>query len=113
MIDKAIHFYDEFVNNITDDSKVFQYLLNIDSGIGYYEGEPVYTFNVTNLETIKDHLKKLRPKCLLFFSYENEKICSTQKRSPYVAINRYNILEEKAINETIFDKAVKENEVFS
>ena len=64
---------------------------------------------MTNLETIKDHLKKLRPKFLLFFSYENEKISSTQKRCPCVAINRYNILEEKVINETRFDKAVNEN----
>ena len=65
---------------------------------------------MTNLETIKDHLKKLRPKCLLFFSYEKEKVASTQKRFPCVAINRYNILEEKEVKETIFDKAVKENE---
>ena len=65
---------------------------------------------MTNLETIKDHLKKLRPKCLFFFSYENKKIASTQKSCPCVTINRYNILEEKEIKETIFDKAVKENE---
>ena len=62
---------------------------------------------MTNIETIKDHIKKLRPKCLLFFSYENEKIASTKKRCPFVTLNRYNILKEKAINETIFDKAVK------
>jgi len=110
IIDKAIHFYDEFVNNITEDSKVFQYLLNIDSGIGYYEGDPVYTFDMTNLETIKDHLKKLRPKFLLFFSYENDNIANTQKRFPCMAINRYNILDANTTKEIIFDKEVKENE---
>ena len=68
---------------------------------------------MTNLATIKDHLKKLRPKFLLFFSYKNDKIANTQKRFPCVAINRCNILDEKAFKETIFDKDMKENEDFA
>ena len=68
---------------------------------------------MTNLATIKDHLKKLRPKFLLFFSYKNDKIANTQKRFPCVAINRCNILDEKAFKETIFDKDVNENEDFA
>ena len=57
IIDVSIRLYDEFVNNITENSKIFQYF---------------DIFDVTNLETVKIYLKKISPKILLFFSYKKD-----------------------------------------
>ena len=62
IIGKANKFYDEYVKNLTDKSKVFHYLINLDSGLGEYGEESVYTFDMTNLKMIKAHLEELPPK---------------------------------------------------
>lgn len=110
IIDVAIRCYDEFTNNITENSKIFQYLLNIDSGIGFYNNELVYTYDMTNLEKIKKHLKVLRPKLLLFYSCENDTLANIQTCFPCVAINRYNFLKKISPKKIIFNKYVKEDE---
>ena len=33
---------DDFISQLKDDSKLFEYLLNLDSGVGYYNNEKVY-----------------------------------------------------------------------
>ena len=38
IIDKSKKFFYDFVSKINEESKIFPYLLNIDSGIGYYKG---------------------------------------------------------------------------
>lgn len=68
---KISKFFEEFLELLNEDSEIFFYLLQIDSGIGYFHKEKVYTFDLTNLDMMKNHLKRLFPKSLTFYNYGN------------------------------------------
>ena len=116
IIGKAIKFYDEYIKKLTDKSKVFHYFVNLDSGLGQYGENSVYTFDMTNLKMIQSHLKELCPKVIIFFTLENNNIANTQKSFPCIAVNRYKFFKKsKEINlenkldineETINDYAI-------
>ena len=89
IIGKAKKLYDDFVKNLTEDSKVFPYLLNLDSGTGYYENEMVYTFDMTNLELMKFHLSEICPKIIVFYNYQNTIIGNIHKNVPCMGVNLY------------------------
>ena len=110
IIKKAIDFYDQFVNDLSEKSKVFPYLLNLDSGIGYYEAEQIYTFDMTNLALIKAHLKELRPKIILFYTLNYNDLAHNIKDFPCIAVNRYNFLKDDLAKNTVFDKYEKDDE---
>ena len=61
IIGKCYKFYKNFVNSITEESAIFPFLLNIDSGSGYYNKELVYAFDLKNLNMIKSHLNQVFP----------------------------------------------------
>ena len=84
----------------------FFYLLNIDSGVGYYNNQAVYTFDMSNLNMIKTRI-------ILFYDYNTENLGNTNKTSGCVAINvhRFTLIDEN--HETIiFDQEI-EDEDFS
>jgi len=110
IIGKAIKFYDDYIENLTDKSKVFHYLVNLDSGLGEYGEESVYAFDMTNLKMIKAHLKELRPKVIIFFTFKNNNIANTQKSFPCVAINRYNFFKESLEKEINLENKLEVNE---
>ena len=100
IISEAIKFYDEYVENLTKKSKVFRYLVNLDSGLGENNEETIYSFDMTNLKMIKAHLEELNPKVIIFFTFKNNNLSNTQKSFQCIEINRYNFFknEEKEIN---------------
>ena len=107
IIDKAIKFFKDFVSNLKEESKVFPYLLNIDSGLGYYKGEYVYTFDMTNLKTIKTHLNGLFPNVLLFYYLDDGYLAHINKCIACIAINKYNLFRESSSDDIVFDKFVE------
>ena len=64
IMDRSYQMYKKFVNNISEDSAVFPYLLNLNSGCGYYNKEAFYTFDLKNLDMIKAHLNQVYPKVI-------------------------------------------------
>ena len=113
IINKTKIMFDDFISKISDESKIFFYLLNLDSGIGYYNNQAVYTFDMSNLNMIKNHLKELFPRIILFYDYDNENLGNTNKTSGCVAINvhRFTLIDENHEN-IIFDQEI-EDEDFS
>jgi hypothetical protein len=113
IINKTKIMFDDFILKISDESKIFFYLLNLDSGIGYYNNQAVYTFDMSNLNMIKNHLKELFPRIILFYDYDNENLGNTNKTSGCVAINvhRFTLIDENHEN-IIFDQEI-EDENFS
>ena len=109
IIGKAIKFYDEYVKKLTDKSKIFHYLVNLDS-LGQYGENSVYTFDMTNLKMIKSHLEELCPKVIIFFTLENNNIANTQKNLPCIAVNRYNFFKKSLEKEINFEKKLDINE---
>ena len=53
---------------MTEDSKIFFSILQLNSGIGYYKKNKVYTFDLTNINMVKKYLKSLFPKSLTIFN---------------------------------------------
>ena len=53
IIDKTKIMFNNFVSNLTEKSKIFKYLLNINAGIGFYKNEPIYTFDMTNISMLE------------------------------------------------------------
>ena len=105
--------FDDFILKLSEDSKIFPYLLNIDSGIGYYNNEAVYTFDMSNLNTIKTHLNELFPRIILFYNFDNDNLGDTNKNSRCISFNvhKFTLLKEE-YETIIFDEEI-EDEDFS
>ena len=113
IIYKSKKMLNEFILKLSEDSKIFSYLLNLDSGIGYYNNEAVYTFDMSNLEMIKNHLNELFPRVILFYNRDNDNLGDTNKNSGCISFNFHKFTLIKEEYETIiFDKPI-EDEDFS
>ena len=113
IIDKTKKMLNNFILNLSEDSKIFPYLLKIDSGIGYYNNKAVYTFDMSNLNMIKSHLNALFPRIILFYNFDNDNLGDTNKNSGSVSLNVHQFTLIKEEYETIiFDKEI-EDEDFS
>ena len=111
IIKKAKKMFDDFISKLSDDSKLFEYLLNLDSGVGYYNNEKVYSFDMSNLKMIKGHLNELFPRIILFYNYDNNILGDTNKCSGCIAFNVHKFTLIKEEYETIiFDKEIKDND---
>ena len=112
ILDKVYQFYQTFFNLLTEDSNIFFYLLQLNSGIGYSHKQKVYTFDLTSLESVKNHLINLFPKCLTIYDYNNNKIrdyeafCSSQTGGIAIDIN-YLIPNDKCKNIDFNSKSFK------
>ena len=61
----------EFISNLDEESPVFFKLLELNSKFGYYEGNPIYNFNLLNVQDIKEHITELIPEVIYFFDNNN------------------------------------------
>ena len=93
IMDKVYQFYQAFFNQLTEDSNIFFYLLQLNSGIGYSHKQKVYTFDLTTIESVKNHLINLFPKFLTIYDYNNNKVrdyeafCSRQTGGIAIDLN--------------------------
>ena len=67
IMDKVDIFFKDYIQGLTEDSNPFFHLLQINSGIGYFKKRKVYTFDLTSLEMVKNHLTRLFPKSLIIY----------------------------------------------
>ena len=91
IMDRSYQMYKEFVNSISEDSAIFPYLLNFNSGCGYYNKEEVYTFDLKNLDMIKAHLNQVYPKVIIFCYVENGEEAMTESEFGGIIINDYHL----------------------
>ena len=73
IMDKVYKFYFKFIELLTEDSKIFFYLLQLDSGIGFFHKEKVYTFDLANINMVKKHLISLFPQSLTIYNFYKSK----------------------------------------
>ena len=112
IIDKTKIIFNNFLSNLTEKSKIFKYLLNINAGIGFYKNEPIYTFDMTNISMLKKHLEDLFPKFLIFYRFENDNLAETYKTLGWVAINLYNLEKYKKKEiKCSFDMDIKDEDL--
>ena len=95
ILDKVYQFYNNFIEELTEEDEIFFYLLQIDSGYGFYKKNKVYTFDLTNIQMVKNHLKELFPKSLTFYKSNNGGIAFTSSITEAISINENFILYDK------------------
>ena len=93
IIDKVCKFFELYINCLNENSIVYENLLYIDGGYGYYRKETVYTYDLTNLATLKAHLKEIIPKIHIFCYMENDEIAFTASEFYGTVINVYHLLK--------------------
>ena len=90
---KVQQFFNDFINNLSEKSKIFPNLLYINSGYAYHNFQIIYAFDMYNINMIKDYLKQIFQKVLLFFN--NKKINKIGFHCKGgIAINEYYTLEK-------------------
>ena len=73
ILKKVQIFFDKLIDNIREESKIFNYLLYLNSGNAYHKKETIYTFGMYNEKMIKEHLKEIFPKFLIFYNNPKSK----------------------------------------
>jgi len=91
IIYKVNKFIESFIDSLNEDSKLFSYLLHINSGIGFCKGNKVYTFDMTNVQMMKNHLKTLFPKFIIIYHLNSDDtgIAFYSDKTGGIAMNEY------------------------
>lgn len=108
ILDLVEKFFKGYINNLSEDSKIFLKLLELDSGLGYFNGKPFHCFDMTTIDEIKAHLKEIFIDTLITYK-ANQRICAfIITKTGSVAIN----LSEIPGNEKFFlEKKLEEYEM--
>ena len=75
ILDLVEKFFNDYINSITEDSKIFFKLLELDSGIGFLKGKQFHCFDMTTIDEIKAHLKDIFIDILITYK-ANKRICA-------------------------------------
>ena len=97
-MDRCYNFYNLFIDSITEESAIFPYLLNIDSGCGYYNHDMVYFFDLKTIEMIKSHLRQVFPKIIILCFIENGDVALTESEFGGIIINEFYLTKLKNID---------------
>ena len=95
ILSKIKAFYDKLIYLITENSCIFQNLLYINSGYGFYKSQPLYCFDMQNIKMIKEHLKELFPETLLFYNSKKPNLAFFCSPAGGIVINEYKVVYEK------------------
>ena len=98
IMDRCYNFYNLFIDSITEESAIFPYLLNIDSGCGYYNQDMVYSFDLKTIEMIKSHLRQVFPKIIILCFIENGDVALTESEFGGIIINEFYLTKLKNID---------------
>ena len=112
IMDKVNTFFEKFIESLSEESNIFYYLLQLNSGIGYFKKEKVYTFDLTNLDMLKKHLRSLFPKSLTIYNFNGKEDSGIAFCSPHtggIALNeiylvpkeKYNIIDYNSSSQNI------------
>lgn len=94
ILDKVYSFFKDFIDDLKEESQVFPYLLNVDSGCGYCQKQLVYTFDMSNIQMIKEHLNNYFPKILIFYYLKyNNTFSFTDCDNGTISLNEYLLLK--------------------
>jgi hypothetical protein len=119
IMDKVNTFFEKFIESLSEESNIFYYLLQLNSGIGYFKKEKVYTFDLTNLDMLKKHLRSLFPKSLTIYNFNGKEDSGIAFCSPHaggIALNeiylvpkeKYNIIDYNSSSQNISESESNE-----
>ena len=72
VIRKSMNFLNYYINGLNEESPSYFNLIEINSGIGYYRNEAVFTYDIISLDYLKNHLKESLPSVIIFYNEKKE-----------------------------------------
>ena len=108
----VLEFLEKYINNLNEESPQYFKLIEIDSGIGNYQGSNTYTYDIIDIKVLKNHLKEAIP--TIFCFYSNDKSNNLAFTSPEfvgICVNEANLfkycekfkIDEDCFNERKYD----------
>ena len=73
ILDFVDKFFKEYSKLLTEESPVFNKLLEIDSGLGIYNNESFFCYSMQNVEEIKKHLEEISTSIFITYVDHNKK----------------------------------------
>lgn len=67
----ALEFLNKFINDLNEESPSYFKLIEINSGIGFYKGNEIFSFDMIDISELKNHLKETIPSVICFYSLNN------------------------------------------
>ena len=92
-----IDFYNKFADGLNEKSLLFNPILQLNSGLGNYKTDYIYTFNMFNEEMIRAHLKEISPEVFITFYKDSKLYASTNKNTGMICFNLKLCLENSTI----------------
>ena len=71
VINLSLEFLNNYIDNLNEESPSYFKLLEINSGYGFYKGKTVFTYDMIEISTLKNHLKEIIPTVFCFYSSSN------------------------------------------
>ena len=71
VIDLSKNFLNYYINGLNEESPSYFNLVEINSGIGYYNLHPVFIYDIIPLSYLKKHLKETLPSVIIFYNEKN------------------------------------------
>ncbi len=81
-------FFSKFVENLSEEHKAFDRLLDLDGEIGFLNGESYFCFNMENLVEVRTHLRQKMPEIITtYYNEDNDNFAFSQSFTGYTTIN--------------------------
>ena len=108
----SINFIKELIQKLNGDSLLFYPLLLLDCGIGYYENESTYTFNMLSPEMVIEYLTEFLNSFIFLtdrtnnntYNYKLTGIIVINERKIFKTFNKKKEEEDEIINNFLFEK---------
>ena len=67
----SLEFLEKYINNLNEESPQYFKLIEIDSGVGDYQGSNIFTYDIIDIKALKNHLKEAIPTIFCFYSNDS------------------------------------------
>ena len=110
LLERVQIFLNQFIDGLNEKSVIYDNLLYIDGSSGYYKGEIVYTYDMTNLVMVKSHLREIFPKILIFCYMNNNEESFTTPEFYGIVLNEKFLLQNyeniKSLENLEYDREI-------
>ena len=108
ILDMIEKFFNSYIEDLTEDSKIFFKLVELYSGFGYLNGKKCYCFDMSNITDIKKSLKEKFINPLITYKTKNKKSDFNIRKNGILAIN---IQKIQNIDNFCLDKKVQSSQI--
>ena len=67
----ALDFLEKYISNLNEESPQYFKLVEINSDIGSYQGSNIFTYDIIDIDVLKNHLRESIPSIICFYSNDN------------------------------------------